>query len=572
MTSPLFVKLSLAALLLIAATLFAVDYALLAYAQRERAEELQTQLRAEAALLVHELRTVPEPDRDAWIRSASNRTNAQVSLTAADGTLLAGPSRVSDEGGMQSASAGVSIGGRWAVLKLSAPPPTLDALTETVRAEVIAISLGAAIFALLVAYLVSRSLSSRIRRLKNYAGNLLDKDESDHPAGGFDAPDELGSLERSLGAMAVQLRQLVDRLELESARREAILSSMAEGVLAVDDTLHVTFCNESFLRLAGVNRSSAEGLPILELVRDPGLFDVLSRVVRSGESIKEHLQVRPASGRSFELQAAPLETGAGRGALAVLHDTTDLERLEQVRKDFVANVSHELRTPLAAIAGYAETLLDGALEDERHNRKFVEIIQSHAIRLNSIASDLLVLSELEAGINPGELGSVSVRDAIENALATVESEARMRGVNLIREQIENAYVMGNQIRLEQALLNLLTNAVKFNRPGGEVRVGAGSVAEGGVFIRISDTGVGIPFENLPRIFERFYRVDKARSRQVGGTGLGLSIVKHIIERMEGKIAVESQLGKGAAFTVLLRAGNSPASRDLAFSDSTMSVD
>ncbi|MDQ6708747.1 MAG: ATP-binding protein [Acidobacteriota bacterium] len=572
MTSPLFVRLSLLALLLIAATLFAVDHALLTYAQRERADELQARLNAEAAILASVLPTLPEADRDVWIRSASNRTNAQINLVAADGTLLASSSRIPGEGGGQSASAGVSIGGRPAFLKLSAPKPPLDALTEAVRAEVLAISLGAAIFALLIAYLVSRSLSSRIRRLKNYAGNLLENNEGEQPSGGFDAPDELGSLERSLGAMAVQFRALVDRLKLESARREAILSSMAEGVLAVDDTLRVTFCNDSFLRLAGVNKSSAEGLPILELVRDPGLFDVLSRVVRSGESIKEHLQVRPASGRSFELQAAPLETGAGRGALAVLHDTTDLERLEQVRKDFVANVSHELRTPLAAIAGYAETLLDGALEDERHNRKFIEIIQSHAIRLNSIASDLLVLSELEAGINPGELGSVSVRDAIENALATVESEARMRGVKIIREQIENTHVMGNQIRLEQALLNLLTNAVKFNRPGGEVRVEAGFMAEDSVFIRISDTGVGIPFENLPRIFERFYRVDKARSRQVGGTGLGLSIVKHIIERMDGTIAVESQLGKGAAFTVLLRAGSPLASRDHTFSDSAISAD
>lgn len=572
LTSPIFVKLSLLALLLIAATLFAVDYTLATYAQREREAALQAQLNAEAAILAAELPTLAEADREVWIRNAAGRNKVQIDLREADGKLLASSSRLPDGSVAQSASAGVSIGGRPAVLKLSAPVPPLDALTQAARSQILAISLGAAIFALLIAYLVSRSLGSRIRRLKDYAGNLLEHNENESASAGFDAADELGSLERSLGAMAVQLRELFDRLKLESARREAILSSMAEGVLAVDGALHVTFCNDSFLRLAGVKAPNAEGIPILELVRDPGLFDVLSRVVRSGESIKEHLQVRPASGRSFELQAAPLETGAGRGALAVLHDTTDLERLEQVRKDFVANVSHELRTPLAAIAGYAETLLDGALDDERHNRKFVEIIQSHAIRLNSIASDLLVLSELEAGISPGELGSIPVRDAIENALATVESEARIRGVKLIRGQIENAHVMGNQIRLEQALLNLLTNAVKFNRPGGEVRVEAGYMAEGSVFIRISDTGVGIPFENLPRIFERFYRVDKARSRQVGGTGLGLSIVKHIIERMDGKIAVESQLGKGATFTVLLGADNSPADRDLALSDSRKAGD
>jgi two-component system phosphate regulon sensor histidine kinase PhoR len=351
--------------------------------------------------------------------------------------------------------------------------------------------------------------------------------------------------------MSSRFGDLVERLSLESARREAILSSMTDGVLAVDSGLHVTFCNDSFARLIGFKGSVPRGVTLLEAVRDPGLLNVLSHVANSGDFVKQRLQVIPASGRSFEVHAAPLATGSGRGAIAVLHDTTDLERLEQIRKDFVANVSHELRTPLAAIAGYAETLLDGALGDPEHNRRFVEIIQSSAIRLNSIASDLLVLSELEAGVNPGGPSRISVRNALEDALATVESEARTRGVKIVRGAMQDADVMGSKIRLEQALLNLLMNAVKFNRAGGEVRADTGRTPEGSVYIKISDTGVGIPFEDLPRIFERFYRVDKARSRQVGGTGLGLSIVKHVIERMEGKITVESQLGKGSVFTVLL---------------------
>jgi two-component system phosphate regulon sensor histidine kinase PhoR len=289
------------------------------------------------------------------------------------------------------------------------------------------------------------------------------------------------------------------------------------------------------------------------VARDPGLLDVLTRVAGSGEAIRQRLQILPASGRSFEVQATPLATSNGRGAIAVLHDITDIERLEQVRKDFVANVSHELRTPLASIAGYADTLLNGALEDEDNNRKFVEVILANAVRLTSIASDLLVLSELDAGLQPGGTVAVSVEDALGAALAIVSPEAKMRSVNLIRGRIEDTTVMGSRIRLEQALVNLLTNAIKFNRTGGEVRADVEGTTDGKVFIRISDTGVGIPFEDLPRIFERFYRVDKARSRQVGGTGLGLSIVKHIVERMDGKISVESQLGKGSVFTVLLPA-------------------
>jgi two-component system phosphate regulon sensor histidine kinase PhoR len=424
-----------------------------------------------------------------------------------------------------------------------------DPAIAELRRQIFAISLGAAIFALVIAYSVSRSLSHRVSRLKRVAETLLDPGSSPHPVA--DTNDELGALEHSLSVMASRFHELVDRLSLESARREAILGSMAEGVLAVDSSLHVTFCNDAFARLFGFRGPVPQGLTLLEVVRDPGLLSVLTHVASSGEFVKQRLQILPASGRSFEVYATPLATASGRGAIAVLHDTTDLERLEQVRKDFVANVSHELRTPLAAIAGYAETLLDGALSDPQNNRKFVQVIQSSAIRLNSIASDLLVLSELEAGVNPGGPGRISVRMALEDALATVESEAGTRDVSVIRGTIRDAEVMGSKIRLEQALVNLLMNAVKFNRPGGEVRADSGLTPEGSVFIRISDTGVGIPFEDLPRIFERFYRVDKARSRQVGGTGLGLSIVKHVIERMDGKITVESQLGKGSVFTVVL---------------------
>jgi two-component system, OmpR family, phosphate regulon sensor histidine kinase PhoR len=426
-----------------------------------------------------------------------------------------------------------------------------DPAIAELRRRIFSISLAAALFALVVAYSVSRSLSHRVSRLQRIAETLLEPASSPQPIAR--AKDELGSLEYSLGIMAARFHELVDRLSLESARREAILSSMADGVLAVDSRLHVTFCNDSFARLFGFKGPDPRGVSLLELVRDPGLHSVLTRVASSGEFVKQRLQMLPASGRSFEVYATPLTTAHGRGAIAVLHDTTDLERLEQVRKDFVANVSHEMRTPLAAIAGYAETLLDGALADPDNNRKFVQIIQSSAIRLNSIASDLLVLSELEAGVNPGGPGRISVKQALEVALATVESEAGTRGVALVRGAIADTEVMGSKIRLEQALVNLLMNAVKFNRPGGEVRADTGLTPEGSVFVRISDTGVGIPFEDLPRIFERFYRVDKARSRQVGGTGLGLSIVKHVIERMDGKITVESQLGKGSVFTILLPA-------------------
>jgi two-component system phosphate regulon sensor histidine kinase PhoR len=410
-----------------------------------------------------------------------------------------------------------------------------------VRGRVFAIGLSSSLLALLVAFLVSRSLARRVRKLKQVAEGILDRPRPD-------AGDDLGSLETSVAGVAKELRRLLDRLRFESARREAILSSMAEGVLAVDPDLRVTFCNTAFLKAIGFRGASFEGLSLLELVRDTGLHQLLREVLSTGEPQKSRFKLSAAFARTFEVQATSLAMPKGRGAIAILHDITDLERLEQVRKDFVANVSHELRTPLAGVIGYADTLLDGALEDQVNNRKFVEIIRTNAVRLNNIAADLLVLSDLESGIDP-EPDVISLQGVLDAARTTVQAEARERDVNLIFENIENVFVSGSRLRLEQAILNLLANAIKFNRPGGEVRVSAGVNDRHQVAIVIADTGVGIPSQDLPRIFERFYRIDKARSRQVGGTGLGLSIVKHVVERMNGAIEVESQLGRGSVFTL-----------------------
>jgi two-component system phosphate regulon sensor histidine kinase PhoR len=437
---------------------------------------------------------------------------------------------------------------RLLVLAVALVAITLFAIDRTlvgteVRGRVFAIGLSSSLLALLVAFFISRSLARRVSDLKRVAEGMLDRPHQP-------SSDDLGSLEDSLASVAKELRRLLDRLRFESARREAILSSMAEGVLAVDPDLRVTFCNTAFLKAIGFRGASFEGLSLLELVRDTGLHQLLREVLGSGESRNIRFKLSAAYGRTFEVQANPLAMPTGRGAIAILHDITELERLEQVRKDFVANVSHELRTPLAGVIGYADTLLDGALEDQANNRKFVEIIRSNAVRLNSIAADLLVLSDLESGSDP-DPEVISVENVLDAALVTVRSEARDRDVHLISENIENVFVSGSRLRLEQAILNLLANAIKFNKPGGEVRVSA--TVNGGhqVAIVIADTGVGIPSQDLPRIFERFYRIDKARSRQVGGTGLGLSIVKHVVERMNGAIEVESQLGRGSVFTLRL---------------------
>jgi two-component system phosphate regulon sensor histidine kinase PhoR len=406
------------------------------------------------------------------------------------------------------------------------------------------------VLAAVIAWFFRRAFVRRAEQLRNFTERLLDPEVFD-----YDLPtgdDELGALGRSLRRTAPRIHALVENLKLEGARREAILSSMIEGVLAVDNDLRVTFCNDSFARMVGARIPVGSGTRLPELVRDPALLEIMATVLGTGERLERRLTLPAAAGHSFDVLAGPLAgSSTTLGALAIFHDVTELERLERVRKDFVANVSHELRTPLAAIHGYAETLLAGALEDQDNKRKFVEVILAQAGRLTNIASDLLTLSELERGktVPPQK---VPIRAALESALRTVETNATARGVRLIRGTIDDVKIMTHELRLEQVFVNLLDNAVKFNRPQGEVRVEVQSV-DRNACVTIADTGIGIPSEDLPRIFERFYRVDKARSRDMGGTGLGLSIVKHAVEQMGGTVTVASRLGEGTKFTVTIPA-------------------
>lgn len=399
-------------------------------------------------------------------------------------------------------------------------------------------------------YSLQRKWSVPVRRLENFAVGLPAV-ERELPQGGT---MELQSLSRAMQAMAERVRQVVERANLESYRRETILACLAEGVLAVDTSLRVIFCNDAFAHAFSARTPVSAGRTLYEVVREPVLRDVLERVVETGAPERDRFQLPTAAGRWFEARALPLGEPTRRGAVIVLHDITDIQRQEQVRKDFVADVSHELRTPLAAIRGYAETLLDGALEDQANSRKFVEIILSHAIRLNNIAADLLIVSELDANTPPPSPPErVRVLEVIDSAIHSIETTAAARGLRLNREECSECAVMGYRFRLEQAIVNLLDNAVKFSRPEGQISIECGYTHDRRVRIAVSDTGIGIPSEELKRVFERFYRVDKARSRPAGGTGLGLSIVKEVVERMGGSVAVESQLGRGSTFTITLEA-------------------
>jgi two-component system phosphate regulon sensor histidine kinase PhoR len=384
------------------------------------------------------------------------------------------------------------------------------------------------------------------REMRNRVLSLLAPSKIDGPAN--ERADGMAGLAASLEIATGRVRMMVETLQRESSRLEAILGSMVEGVVAVDPMLHITFVNRAFAEVMGLKLPIPPGLPVVQVVRDHALLEMFGAVVKDGEPLQKRLILSPTA-RSFEVQVSPLAGDPQRGAIAMLYDITDLDRLERVRRDFVANVSHELRTPLAAVCGYAETLLEGALEDRDNSRRFVEIILQKARQLTNVVQDLLILSSLEGG-KPPAAEPISLRESIESALRTVEPVARTRSVKLACGDFEDLTVLGYETRLEQVWVNLLENAIKFNRPEGEVVVDVQRNAEWAV-IRVHDTGTGIPSRDLPRIFERFYRVDKARSRATGGTGLGLAIVKHAVEQMGGSVAVESMLGKGSVFTVTL---------------------
>lgn len=575
----LFYKLFLSALLLLAFALGILDIYLTRYTASRETANVEQRLISEAHLVSYELGNVPLPDLDRIVSQVGARAQARITVITHVGVVLADSEH--DPKTMENHAhrpevrqalrgrTGVAVrhsvtlgrdlcyvalpfayqGRSGFVLRLAVPLTEVSKAVSVVRKRIVYASLAMAILALILAYFFSARISRRIHRIKAFAERLL---TSTDPAPiVVDSTDELGALSRTLNHVGRQLRESMDKLRIESSHRKAILAGMVEGVLAIDRDRRVLFCNTSLARAVGVDPSSAEHLPLVTILRDSALLNALESVLATGSPATSCIQLAAAGDRVFVAHAAPLADEEGGGAVAVLHEITEVERLENVRRDFVANVSHELRTPLTAILGYAETLLDGAMDDRETNRKFLETIKAHAIRLNNISADLLTLSDLDSGLARAAPSRFSVKEAMLAAVRTVEPEARLRKVSLIVSGLEDVEIISYKLRLEQVMVNLLDNAIKFNHSGGEVRTEVSRAPNGFVKIVVADTGSGIPPQDLSRIFERFYRVDRARSQQVGGTGLGLAIVKHAVELLKGWIEVKSELGKGSVFTLFV---------------------
>lgn len=405
--------------------------------------------------------------------------------------------------------------------------------------------------------LSTRSFAWRIEQLKEFSRRVAHGDF--HPLPLDQSSGELADLTVSLNETAGRLYQTIQSLTEERNRSSAILGSMVEGVAVMDASERLLFCNRALAEVLGVDVSRAEGRPLLETMRQPELLEALRQSLQKSEVVRSEVSLGTLQPRIFALAAAPLppltnsevapgaKNAPARGAVIVLHDITELRRLERVRRDFVANVSHEFKTPLTAIQGFAETLLAGALEDARNNRKFVEIIREQSLRLARLTDDLLKLARIEAGKLELERRLVIADALIQPCVEATRMEAERNHLTVSVETAPDLPPLdGDQDGLREVLQNLLDNAVHYTPPGGHVTVRAKRLGDLAV-LSVEDTGIGIPQAEHVRIFERFYRVDSARSREAGGTGLGLSIAKHIVEAYGGSIWVESEVGAGSAF-------------------------
>lgn len=374
--------------------------------------------------------------------------------------------------------------------------------------------------------------------------------------------DEVGLLAATLNHMTDELRSKIEELSEDRAQLLAMLTSMVEGVMVLDYKGRILQVNPALERMFGVTRAETRGRPSLEVFGHSELNALVSSVLATRTGQKDEIILTP-SGRCLDVEASVAGGEQDNEACAVLvfHDITELRRLENIRKDFVANVSHELRTPLTSIKGYVEALLDGGKDDPETSVRFLEIILKQSDRLNLILEDLLQLSKIESGQLQFKKEPLHIGSVIERTIAMIKPLAEKKQHRL-RSQVaaDLPLISGDEERLVQVLANLLDNAIKYTPEGGQITVAARRISPSraeaprtSIELTVTDTGIGIPEQDRPRVFERFYRVDKARSRELGGTGLGLAIVRHIVEGHGGQIWVEGNMPTGSRFVVRLPA-------------------
>jgi two-component system phosphate regulon sensor histidine kinase PhoR len=343
---------------------------------------------------------------------------------------------------------------------------------------------------------------------------------------------------------------MLSRFDISQNVLRGILNAARESILVVDSTMRIMAANHPAHEAFSRQNETLHGRRLTEIIRDVGLHDGFRQTLNSNLPADLRVEFNALDKRTYDVHIAPIELDGARYAIGVFYDITQIELLEKVRQEFLSNISHELRTPLTSIIAYVETLQDGAIDDPENNRRFLNIIRRNAARMNDLIADIAELSSIETGNISLDVREIRLSPVVEEIFAVVSSKAADRGVTLVNEVPSDALIRADSVRLEQMLTNLVDNAIKFNRESGSVTITL-SESAGKSLISVIDTGEGIVPENLQRIFERFYRIDRGRTRKVGGTGLGLAIVKHLVRLHGGEVFVSSTLGQGTEFSIEL---------------------
>jgi len=516
-------------------------------------------------------------DLQSWVRAVSAEGGLRITVVESDGTVIADSSRTAEQLAVmenhaerpeirtalatgegysvrRSATTGqlyvyaartaTDAGGRLLIVRLAEPLSHLQALRSQIALSMLLAALAGGAAILLVSLWIDRRVFRPFDRLVKGASDV-----ASGRARRVEIPDE-----EELAALALALNRLAETAEAQFAavrgerdQLKAILASMTEGVLVVGADGRALLANPAFLKLFHLGEE-VTGKTVLELLRQPELARIVDDTLRLGQPQSGQIELQSPERRTLLLASAAL-AGGDRGAVVVARDTTEQTRVADMRRDFVGNVSHELKTPLAAIRGFAETLRDGALDEPPVARRFTDRILEQCRRLQALLDDLLTLSRLET-VALREREPLELGDVVRHAAETLAPMAREKHVRVEVDAAGSTAVLGEADAIERLVLNLLENAIKYNRPEGQVKVRL--TTDGAeVLLEVTDTGIGIPPESLPRIFERFYRVDKGRAREEGGTGLGLAIVKHVAQAHGGQVDVDSRLGRGTTFRVRL---------------------
>ena len=511
---------------------------------------------------------------NAWIANAA-ASGARVTVISVDGTVLADSETESDtmenhatrpevvdamrSGEGRSTRTSVSVkrallyyafreylpGDVPVIVRLALPLEGVEEPLAKFRINLLVGSLLIFLIAGAVGLLMSRTYTDRVERLREFSRRVAEGDFRPLPPDG--TGDTLEALGSSLNQTASRLDRTIRTLTEERNLSAAILGSMVEGVAVVNGAERLVFANPGFASILGLDVPPVSGSSLLEVVRQTELIEAVRRVLAGEPRVEAEIATGTLRQHFFAATVASVRAGETSGAVIVLHDITELRKLERVRRDFIANVSHEFRTPLTAIQGFAETLIAGALDDPQNRVRFLNIILEHARRLARLTEDLLKLSQMDADRLELEIRPVKVAQLVESCYETARHRAAEKELNLALDVSDHLPdVAGDARRLQEVLQNLLDNAIQYTLPGGKIVLTADLKNEEVIFT-VADTGIGIPTADQPRIFERFYRVDAARSREAGGTGLGLAIAKHLIEAQGGRIWVESEIGVGSKF-------------------------